>query len=1524
MKKSLYNIYKVIRSIIVVGILTILSLYIFLYILVSIPSVQNKIKEIGETELTKLLHAKVSMETISINPFNQVIANNVKVYNQDGINPAVSIKKLGAGISLYNLFIERRLVFTFAEIIGLDGKLYKETPRSPLNIQFIIDALSKKKPNSPPTKFDVKIYNIVIRKSMLSYDVLSEQHNPNKFDKNHISLSNITGDIVLPRLKNNDFVVNIKRLAFDEKSGLVLKNLSLNSIITNKEITVSNFYLELPNTIITPEDITLKYNNLATLGKEIKNLPLEINISNSYVTLRDFSAFVPALYSFDQKMNITMAVRGTMESLYFPVLNITTLNKRISIDVSGTLYNISDKRRFSCHLPHINIEASAQEISKIMSKLTNITPKVKDIITACGNVHVDGTLHASPVDIKFTGRTLTSIGNISMNASLDNDTIYHRQKVKGRVATDNFNLGTLINKPNIFGAISFNLDVNGLKDKNGLHGKVNAAINYADIKNYRYNNINANLEADRNSYMGEVSMKDENIDFNVNGSLLLDGKGTKVNVNLDVPKLKLAALNLLKKYPDKQLSFSCLADFVGNDINNVVGNLSLDNINFVNASGEGITLTHLGLSANQEANKKSIILNSDIINGKIEGLYNFNTLVPSIKRLISKALPSLFPNTQTVSNIPDINTFDYSFTLEPDEKILPFFNLPIRLIHPVTINGSVNTANNKCNLIVDAPYLQQKDKLIENSSLNVELDGNSDIYQIDLKTLYPNKKGNIALTAQINAANDMIDTGVSWWMDRKRNFSGRIDLSTLLSRNETNKLDAKVSINPTELVFNDTVWNVKPSTIFYSNNNVDIEMFEVRCANQYIRINGRASNNPNDQMIVDLEDINLNYLFETLEISNVTFGGQATGRFYASNLFTKIPTLATPNLHVKGMTYNDALLGDTDIESHWDPSSKGIAINADINQKNGRTSLIRGAIYPTMDSLYLDFKTDKLPVGFLQPFMSAFTSKVSGYCSGNGTLYGNFKRINFKGDLYAEDLKMLIDYINVTYTCTDSVHIRPDNISLDGITLRDPSGHTAELSGSIRHQAFHNAIFDISIKNARNFLCYDITPSINPDWYGTIYGNGSAYIKGEPGVVNIGVNMATADNSKFTFVMSDTEAAGDYNFITFFDRNKLVEVETDSLPDPIKRLKAKKVEEANRPTQVNITLQVEATPQAQLTLVMDPVGGDRIKTRGSGNLRLAYNSVDGDLNMLGKYTLDKGFYNFTLQDIIIKDFTIKEGSSITFNGDPMAAILDISAIYSLNANLTDLDESFALDKEMNRTNVPVHAVLKASGDISEPTISFDLEFPTLTQEAYRKIRSIISTEDMMNRQIIYLVALNRFYTPEYMGRASNNNEFANVASSTISSQLSSMLGQISDNWTIAPNFRTNKGDFSDVEVDLALSSQLLNNRLLLNGNFGYRDKALNSNSSNFIGDFDIEYLLTKNGSLRLKAYNRYNDQNYYIKSALTTQGVGIVLKHDFDRIFDFLKPIKKKSFFLFQNDSTRTHTPKRSRIVLDSLETPNN
>ena len=531
----------------------------------------------------------------------------------------------------------------------------------------------------------------------------------------------------------------------------------------------------------------------------------------------------------------------------------------------------------------------------------------------------------------------------------------------------------------------------------------------------------------------------------------------------------------------------------------------------------------------------------------------------------------------------------------------------------------------------------------------------------------------------------------------------------------------------------------------------------------------------------------------------------------------------------------------------------------------------------------------------MEEYMQAFASEISGLGSGTAHIYGTFSDIDLEGDIYVENMRLKLNFTNTYYSTSDSIKITPGKITLEDVTLSDPYGNTARLDGTVYHTYFREPTFDFNISNVREMLVYNESATTNADWYGKIFVNGGATIKGEPGVVKIDVEATTTAGSTFSFVLSELEIADDYTFLTFRDKDapKVEEIQLDERMGAVERLRAllnKKVDEQF--SDYIIELRVNITPEAEIILVMDPVAGDRIRSHGQGNMRMVYTSADNDLRMFGDYTLERGTYNFTLQDIIIKDFIINSGSQIAFTGDPLTAQLNIEAIYSLNANLSDLDESFLQDKELNRTNVPVHAVLKVRGDIQQPEISFDLAFPTLTSDTYRKVRSIVSTEEMMNQQIIYLLALNRFYTPEYMSTSTKGNELFSVASSTISSQLSNILGHLSDKVSVAPNFRSDQGNFSDMEVDVALSSRLLNNRLLLNGNFGYRDNMMNSNQ--FIGDFQIEYLLNRSGSIRLKAYNVYNDQNYYLRTAETTQGVGVMFKKDFDNIFSFLQPLKSK------------------------------
>ena len=1481
--------YNVLRSVVVTVLVTVVALFALLYLLLLLPSVQERLCQKGEKALSEYLNTNVEIGSVSITPFNQLELNEVLIDDQQGA-PLISIDKLGAGISLKDLIADRRIVVTYGEIIGLKGKVTRPDKESPTNLQFIIDAFKPKK-DKPSKPFDVQVKTVVMRKSALTYDVLDQPHKPGRFDPNHLSVSNLQADLSLPQLKNNDFDIRVKRLSFDEGSGLSLKRLSTDVHLTDKMLDIKDINVKLPQSDIRLDDLHLEYTSLKNIASELAHKPLKVSTPGSTITPSDLAAFAPKLRSLNKPLHVATTVVRDGNRIEVPELNVRSGDGSLALQAHGGMTLPTSGGYRALDLDHIDLKANAQTLAQVADLIPSLSPQAHKIISQCGNVSLDGELHTTPSNISFNGKAGTSLGGADLNGTLSQQ--QGTNHFVGHVKTDGFQLGSILDKNDLLGQVAMDAQIDALVRGGDVSGHLQGHIPFVDFKGARYHDITANIDKQGKEFMGTLAMNDPNGHINIEGKALLDGANSNYDVSIITSGLNPARLGITNKYPNHKLTATATASFWGNSLDNVSGHIDVNEFTFSDNSGKGMTFNSLQINADNNGYDKVISIESDHIDGFISGQYDFKTIVPTIKHMLAGTFPQYFGDYADYRHAGQPNDLRLNLVINPDEALHALHDLPFRLAYRTVIEGNLNESDTTFDLVVDAPLIVQgANKAIEQTRLFFELDSATNKVVLNAQSRYPAKKGMIDLNFDASGQNNRIDANLAWRMPQEHDFHGNLNLTGLLDRGSNGKLKADIDINPSQLVFNDTIWEVQRGHIGIDNGVIAVDNLSGGRGGQFIHIDGKVSHDPNDALCLEMNDLNLDYVFETLAIDHVDFGGRATSKIYASDLLSGTPNVYTPSLFIKDISYNDALMGDLDVKVEFDNESKGILVNGDISQTNGLRSTLDGGIYVADDSLDIVFGCDHANVAFLKPYMEAFTGDVSGEMSGDARLFGNFHTINLEGDIVADTIRFLIDYVNCYYTSSNApIHIVPDLIEFDDIPIHDREGHEAHLGGWLKHDAFHRPEFNFAITGAKDFLSYDTNPTINPDWYGTIYGNGACFVEGGPGIVNIRVNMTSAPRSKFTFVMSDSEQADNYNFITFRDRNAAsapvpVLSQSDSLDLILSQLKQKVQEEENsEPSAYNIDLQGDITPDVALTVVMDPVGGDRIKATGNGHMRLTYNN-NGELETFGKYTLDKGTYNFTLQDLIIKDFTIRDGSSISFQGDPYAAVLDLEAVYSLNANIRDLDESFADDPDLNRTSVPVHALLRAKGIISQPDISFDLEFPSLTTDAYHKVKSIISTDEMMNRQIIYLLALNRFYTPEYMGKTNTQNELiTSVASSTIAGQLSSILGKMSDNLSIAPNFRTDKGDFSDVEVDVALSSQLLNNRLLLNGNFGYRDNTYNTSNTNFIGDFDIEYLLNSKGSIRLKAYNHFNDQNYYLRNALTTQGVGIVWKHDFDRLF---------------------------------------
>lgn len=1490
--RTFRKIYRVLRSILFTAILLVVAFYIGLYVVLSIPSVQNSIKEKLESEATSFLGGKVKAGSLEIHPFNEVILSDVSLLTPEG-EKCLEIDRLGAGIHLWRLIMSQKIEITYAEVIGMKVSLWKKNPDSPINIDFLIRAFAPKEKNKPPKKFDLTIHNVLIRKSSLSYDLrwIPVPDDERRFNPAHVYLSDLRADVTLPRIKNDDFLIDLRRLSFKEKSGLVIERLGLKTAITARSIGISGFSLRLPGSDLTISDTKIEFPDFAHLKESLLQGNHYVEVKASKLTPSDLSCFVPELSKINSEFRLDAGFSGNISDFNIEHLSVRDKADEMTLFLSASVNNADDKKRLAVSLDRLNLECSGKFIRMLPELIPGMNQKLVSSAALSSGIEVEAA-----GDFSIAGRT-ASIGAMvsagAASADVKADMEWRDRRTFGGsaiVEIENMALGEILNRPEL-GDVSLHAEGNISFAGGNIDGDMSAVINSIEYNGASFAGISVNVLKNGADVSGSIVSDDPNLRIDAEAEAFLAAADSRWNLNADIRNFRPSLFGISGgRLSDMAVSGKVIADLAGNNADNLIGKVALENLLAGDGKEKELEINSLILVSETEGNHKNYTLNSDFMNGNLSGLFSFRDLSGFARDIAVKAFPGFVKNGS--SEYSDVDAV-FDLTIRPDDAIADFFRLPVRPYADIKIDGHVGGEVQDLIIHISAPYiLQGTSKMIRNTDLLLAGDFNQGI-KADVHTVFPAKNDNAVLDISIGADEDVVNTDISWSFERNKTAVGKARLEAFFSKNPaTGGPDVTVNVKPSSFSLNGADWNIGKSRLSYSSKTVSVDNLRIWHDDQFVDINGIASASEDDEIRVALADIDLSYIFEALNINYVTFGGIATGEIAASGLLSGLPVMRTKRLEVKDLSYNGAVLGNGDLESHWDNDRKMVAINADIRDSSNHGAKINGGIFLTRDSLSFDMNADKVNIAFLKPFMSAFTSDVGGRASGKVKLYGTFKDIDLAGKVFADSISMKVDYTNVYYHGSDSVNIMPGHIEIPDFTLYDKYGNTARLSGYVKHHYFHNPEFGFRLNNARNLLCYDTNRRINPDWYGTIFASGSGTLQGRPGIVSIMMDMTTSPNSDFTFVLSETQTAADYTFLTFSDRKKeLTEEETGTIDVMEKFNSGLKKDEQSKPSLFSMDIRCTVTPAAKLNLVMDPVAGDKIQARGAGPLQISYDTDTDEMKMYGKYTLAEGNYNFSLQDLILRDFKISPGSSISFNGDPMQGVLDIDATYRVNTNLSDLDKSFSTDRDLNRTNVPVDAVLKVDGDMRSPEISFDISLPTLKQDVERKVKSIISTDDMMNRQIIYLLALNRFYTPEYMGSTSNGGEFASVASSTLSSQLSNMMGQLTDKVTFAPSFRSDKGDFSDMEVDVALSSRLLDNRLLINGNFGYRDRS--TSQTTFVGDFDIEYLLNKNGNLRLKAYNHFNDQYYYLKSALTTQGIGIVYRRDFDNPFTFLKRKKR-------------------------------
>lgn len=1356
-------------------------------------------------------------------------------------------------------------------LVDVDLDLYKNREDENPNYQFIVDAL-KSKDKTAKSTLNLRINSIILRRLSLHYNLNYLPATPGKFNLAHLDISRINANISLRLLRPDTLNTRVRWFSLREKSGLYIAHLSFDMRANKKQSIIERLHLEMKGSEIKRQDVTVNY-----AWNDKKSAPEDLlfkgSLNNAQISTADIAPFVPALKGYNKTFLANASFVFHDNQLRVPTISISSRDRDFLLQGHGLSMKTKDRSYLSLTLRNLYAKASfiKQTYEQFAKKNT------PGILCKLGDIHITSScnINKAPKHISLRGNLVakTDAGNVTVK-----DLHYTDGTFQGDLMTENTSLKNFLPQQQL-GQIAVNAHVNGSFVNNKLSTlQFKGALPYVEWKNYEYHNLNLNADLLQNHIAAQAVINDVNANMSVKASALVDRKTGTIShllATADITRFSPHTLGLTKTYPNTSFSGQVETNIKQLNLNNPEGYVRIRNFSMV-APDRAYKTDTLSASINSVLGTKHISIKSDFLTAQADGDFSFKALPSLLPIYFQKNFPSLFKSGLIKPSYNEKSWSRIHLSLQNADFLKKVLNLPIETEGAVTLDGEIDNRNKKSSIVFNSDKININGNLFKNARLYGR--GDDDQMYVIVQGSKPIKNSELKVTAEINADKENATTELTWFENQK--YNGNLQFVTNIKKfAETGNIST--IFQTSHLTINDSIWNVYPSKIEYGNNKVAFHNFRVARPGQSLLVNGTLSPHAQDSLQVDLERVDLAYILNMVDFHAVDFSGMISGR--ANLTQTLSHPLLNYNVRVEEFHFNEAAMGTANITGNWSADEGKINIDAFIKDSISHL-LVKGYVSPKEKGIDLHFYPHNTTLCFIKKYVSGIFGDIKGNVSGTLRLFGPFKKLDFEGnDKATLSVKVLSTGVNYTFQ-TDSVMIYPGTFAFKDVTVTDKYGNKGLASGKLMHNHIHDLSYDFQA-NCKQLLIFDKPKSPDMPFFATVFGTGDVKLKGHPGVFSADIDIQPNDNTLFTYLVHGPEVSDNRQMINYV--HKKAENATDTIAE-------QKEEDDGGTTDIFLNLNIDANPHAGLRLIMDEKTDDNILVHGTGNLKASYYNK-GRFSMYGTYTVDDGIYKMSLQDIIRKNFTFKRGGQIVFNGDPLNGNLDLQAVYTVNsASLSDLSPN----GNFTNNTVKVDCILNFGGKASSPQVSFDLDLPTVSDDEKRMVKSLINTEEDMNMQIIYLLGIGRFYTYDYAPASTTTNQSQSAVamksflSSTLSSHLNDILANAIGvkNWSFGANLSTGSVGWSDMEVEGLLNGRMLNNRLLINGNFGYRDRPNYQN--NFIGDFDIRWLLTPSGSVSLKAYSETNDR-YFTKSTLTTQGGGIMLKRDFSNLPELFK-IKKR------------------------------
>ncbi len=1300
------------------------------------------------------------------------------------------------------------------------------------------------------------------------------------FDYGNIGITGLAGNLTDLYYSADTIRGRLADLKASDRSGFQLNRLQAEFSYTNQGAELSNLYAETPHTLIR-DYISVSYPSLETAMEELGTIQLVADIKESHLGMEDVLYFVPDMDTMEvmqplwaHTFFINTEINGRLNDLQIPSLELQALDKTRLV-AHAHIRGLPDIDQLDVDLDLEEFVTGKADLDRLIAN--SLLP---DSINFPADIMLAGTFNGGMNGFLTDMQLQTSMGNATLAADYrvqNRDTVYDAQ-----LSISEIDIGQLLKMDSVLGKISFAAHAKGSGlDPATAVADIQAELISLEAMGYEYTAIGVDAAAKGGDITLSAASGDPNIDFDLNAHADMRGQYPKVNLNLMVDSVNMKNLGLMAD--EFRYHGRLVADLETADIDHLNGTVDIVSSSIA-YNDERYMLDTVRLRAVARDSSTMMQLQSEFLNAHMVGNYKLSELSASVQDIMA-----MYYQPDSIAPVFEYSPQRFDFSAQfTRSRFIRGLVPDLTEMEDITLDGSFNSEDKMLLAKAVAPHVTYAGTTINNVGFDLNTFDSTMYYSVLINRI---GLGNIELVNTLlsgTVQQNKLDFGL-WIKDQAD--KERYHLGMGLQVDAGNFL---FSLLDDGLMLNYDQWEVHPeNAISFGKDGLRTHQFILSNDGQEMAITSQDStlNAPIDLVFTNFR---IETFSQILESDLLNMGGGINGTATVSRLESS-PVFVS-DITVDRFYFGNDTVGNINIKVNNERENI-FAADVAISGNGNDVKLTGDYISSPGQTAQLDFKLNIQPLTMhtLEAFSLGYLRNTAGDINGNLRITGTTEQPRINGELVFNQATLNVAMLNATFNIDEQrINFNDNGLRFNRFQLKDAKGNTAMLNGSVNTKTYTDYAFALTL-TADDFQVLNSSQQDNDMYYGQLYVSSNLRIQGDINNPNVNGTLQVNDDTDVTFVMpnDDPGMVDRQGIVRFVDRSDTSSVNVFAKVDSLTQTEL---------SGLNLSVNIVTDKDAKFTIVIDPGSQDALAIQGEAELNAGIDP-SGEITLNGNYTVETGNYSFSFGPVK-RLFQFKQGSIITWAGDPLDARMNITAVYNVKAPTLELVQAQIGSSEQSslyKQRVPFNVNLHITEQLFQPRLSFDIDLDEDNAMVSQDVTSKVNTgltqlrenESEMNKQVFSLIVLGRFMAANPFESLSGGGGAEAIARNTVSSFLSGQLNRLAGNLIQGLEFDfdlQSEQDYSmgtgenRTDLNVGVSKMLFDDRMkvTVGSNFELEGNARpGEQTTNIAGDIAIDYQLTEDGRYVVRVY-RKNQYQITLQGQFVETGVGFIVNLDYN------------------------------------------